>query len=220
MLAKVVGRTLTPAPLPGGEGFTAQAIRVFIGRQLNAWMDDGDTFGGDADLPAQCSGGLAVGDHHLHAANGRQPQRPIERVLDRDIQAVDIDRGIGAAGARSPPGQRRGQPAAGQHDVGLPACRLAPGQALRTQQESPQRLEGGLAHLDAGWRIKSTRLSDSFGVDDFFATHGSDALALFSLDEQGRLHVVSEARALEAKPGWSLTALVAPRDDAPAAATS
>jgi len=74
--------------------------------------------------------------------------------------------------------------------------------------------------LDAGWRIKSTRLSDSFGVDDFFAIHGSDALALFSLDEQGRLHVVSEARALEAKPGWSLTALVAPRDDAPAAATS
>jgi len=74
--------------------------------------------------------------------------------------------------------------------------------------------------LDAGWRIKSTRLSESFGVDDFLATHGADALPLFSLDEQGRVHVVSEVRALEAKPGWALTALVAPREDAPASAAS
>ena len=49
MPAKVVGRTLTPAPLPMGEGFTPQAIRVFIGRQLNAGMDDGDALSGNTD---------------------------------------------------------------------------------------------------------------------------------------------------------------------------
>ncbi len=64
--------------------------------------------------------------------------------------------------------------------------------------------------LDAGWRIKSTRLSASFGLDAFHARHGADALALFSVDEQARLHVVSETRVLETKPGWSLTALVPP----------
>jgi len=65
--------------------------------------------------------------------------------------------------------------------------------------------------LDRGWRIKSTRLSEAFGVDAFLAQHGADALPLFSVDEQDRLHVVSEARALETRPGWSLTALVPPK---------
>jgi NhaP-type Na+/H+ or K+/H+ antiporter len=64
--------------------------------------------------------------------------------------------------------------------------------------------------LDAGWRIKSTRLSETFGLDAFRGTHGADALVLFCVDEQGRLRVASESRRLEAKPGWSLTALVPP----------
>ncbi|RYD15920.1 MAG: sodium:proton antiporter [Lysobacteraceae bacterium] len=64
--------------------------------------------------------------------------------------------------------------------------------------------------LDEGWRIKSTRLSETFGVDAFRKTHGADALVLFCVDEQGRLRVASEARKLEAKPGCSLTALVPP----------
>jgi NhaP-type Na+/H+ or K+/H+ antiporter len=67
--------------------------------------------------------------------------------------------------------------------------------------------------LDQGWRIKSTRLSETFDLAAFLARHGADALALFSVDDQGRVHVVSEARALEAKPGWSLTALVPPPQD-------
>lgn len=68
--------------------------------------------------------------------------------------------------------------------------------------------------LDAGWRVKSTKLSGTFDRDAFFATHGVDALALFALDDQGRLRVADETRTLEAKPGWTLTALVAPRADA------
>ena len=64
--------------------------------------------------------------------------------------------------------------------------------------------------LDEGWRIKSTRLSEAFGLEAFRKTHGADALVLFCVDEQGRLRVASESRKLEAKSGCSLTALVPP----------
>ena len=76
------------------------------------------------------------------------------------------------------------------------------------------------SRLEQGWRIKSTRLSETFGIDAFHAEHGADALPLFSVDEQNRVHVVSDVRTLEVKPGWSLTALVPPRvdSDAPVAA--
>lgn len=67
--------------------------------------------------------------------------------------------------------------------------------------------------LDQGWRTKSTRLSDTFDLAAFHAQHGETALPLFTLDEQGRVHVVSDTRALEARPGRSLTALVPPRPD-------
>jgi len=73
-------------------------------------------------------------------------------------------------------------------------------------------LGGFERRLDEGWRIKSTRLSEAFGLDAFRNTHGADALVLFCLDDQGRLRVASESRRLEAKPGWSLTALVPPVD--------
>ena len=72
--------------------------------------------------------------------------------------------------------------------------------------------------IEAGWRIKSTRLTETFSLDAFFATHGAHALPLFSLDEQGRVRVASESRAIETRPGWSLTALVAPRDESAAQA--
>lgn len=72
--------------------------------------------------------------------------------------------------------------------------------------------------LDQGWRAKSTRLSDSFDLAAFLARHGESSLPLYTLDEQGRVRVVSDTRAPEARPGWSLTALVPPKegDDASA----
>ncbi|MEO7063691.1 MAG: sodium:proton antiporter [Dokdonella sp.] len=74
------------------------------------------------------------------------------------------------------------------------------------------------ARLEQGWRIKSTRLSDTFGIDAFHAEHGVDALPLFSIDENKRVHVVSDLLALEVKSGWSLTALVPPLREASGAA--
>jgi NhaP-type Na+/H+ or K+/H+ antiporter len=69
--------------------------------------------------------------------------------------------------------------------------------------------------LDQGWQVKNTRLSEAFDLAAFLAQHGEEALPLFSLDEQGRVRVVSNTRALETRPGWSLTALVPPKADAP-----
>ena len=68
--------------------------------------------------------------------------------------------------------------------------------------------------LEQGWRTKTTRLSDAFGIDAFRAEHGAGTLPLFSIDEQGRVHVVSETSALATKSGWALTALVPPRTEA------
>lgn len=74
--------------------------------------------------------------------------------------------------------------------------------------------------LQQGWRVKSTRLSDAFGLDAFMATHGSDAIALFSVDDQSRVHVVSDSEPLTVRSGWSLVALVAPRTDGGAVASA
>ncbi|MEO5623621.1 MAG: cation:proton antiporter [Dokdonella sp.] len=67
--------------------------------------------------------------------------------------------------------------------------------------------------FDQDWRIKSTRLSDTFDLDAFHAEHGHDALRLFAVDEQGRVHTASEDRALDIRSGWTLTALVPPRSN-------
>lgn len=69
--------------------------------------------------------------------------------------------------------------------------------------------------LDQGWQVKNTRLSETFDLAAFLAQHGEESLPLFSLDEQGRVRAVSDARALETRPGWSLTELVPPKAEAP-----
>ena len=74
--------------------------------------------------------------------------------------------------------------------------------------------------LDGGWKLKTTKLSETFDRKAFLATHGADAMLLFCVDEQGRLRVFSEHGKLAPKPGWMLTALVPPaetRNGAPAA---
>lgn len=64
--------------------------------------------------------------------------------------------------------------------------------------------------LARGWRIKSTRLSATFGWPDFVAQHGSDSVLLFGVEEKGALRVASTKRALEPMPGWTVIALVPP----------
>jgi len=73
------------------------------------------------------------------------------------------------------------------------------------------------ARFEAGWRIKSTRLGENFGVEQFQAQHGGRALALFAVDETGRLRVAASDRKLDPRPGWQLVALVPPEENTAAA---
>jgi NhaP-type Na+/H+ or K+/H+ antiporter len=91
-----------------------------------------------------------------------------------------------------------------QHDESIRAPRLFGNDVTLTMLED---------RLQQGWRIKTTRLSKAFDLAAFHAEHGADALPLFSVDEQKRTRVATEATPLPTKPGWSLTALVAPRGD-------
>lgn len=89
-----------------------------------------------------------------------------------------------------------------QHDESIRTARLFGHGITRTLLED---------RLDQGWRIKTTRLSRAFDLAAFLAEHGTDALPLFSIDEQGRARIVTETDRLVTKPGWTITALVAPR---------
>jgi hypothetical protein len=66
--------------------------------------------------------------------------------------------------------------------------------------------------LSAGWRIKSTRLSQTFGWSDFIERNGAQAVLLFGMDEKGNLRVASAKRLLEPKAGWSAIALTPPME--------
>ena len=64
--------------------------------------------------------------------------------------------------------------------------------------------------LQAGWRIKSSELGDSFGWPEFLAEHGAEAVLLFGIEANGRLRVANNRRKTEPKPGWKVIALVPP----------
>lgn len=64
--------------------------------------------------------------------------------------------------------------------------------------------------LQAGWRIKSNVLTDTFGWPEFLAQHGADAVLVFGIEPNGRLRVVSNRRKTEPRTGWTVIALVPP----------
>ncbi len=71
--------------------------------------------------------------------------------------------------------------------------------------------------LQAGWRIKTSALTDSFGWPEFLAEHGNDAVLLFGVEPNDRLRVVNNRRKTEPKSGWSVIALVPPERESGAA---
>lgn len=62
--------------------------------------------------------------------------------------------------------------------------------------------------LAEGERMKATRLSAEFTLDDFRAEHGEEALIMFVLDERGRLEIVPADEAPEPESGDTVVALV------------
>ncbi len=74
--------------------------------------------------------------------------------------------------------------------------------------------------LDSGWRIKSTRLSETFDWPKFVEEHGVDFVLLFGIEERGALRVVSSKRDIEPKPGWTVIVLVPAKSIAPPVTTT
>ena len=68
--------------------------------------------------------------------------------------------------------------------------------------------------LAAGWRIRSTRLSPTFGWAQLLDRHGAGSLLLFAVDDKGNLRVASAKRVLEPKAGWTVLVLAPPGEPA------
>jgi NhaP-type Na+/H+ or K+/H+ antiporter len=62
--------------------------------------------------------------------------------------------------------------------------------------------------LERGWRIKLTKLTDTFDWPQFSEQYGSNTVLMFGVEEKGALRVASAKRELEPKPGWTVIALV------------
>ncbi|MFA6229816.1 MAG: sodium:proton antiporter [Rhodanobacter sp.] len=67
--------------------------------------------------------------------------------------------------------------------------------------------------LEQGWRIKLTKLSQTFDWPHFIEKYGSNSVLMFGVEEKGTLRVASAKREIEPKPGWTVIALVAPSDE-------
>ncbi len=62
--------------------------------------------------------------------------------------------------------------------------------------------------LSQGSEIRSTPLTEQYDLDAYREKMGEETLPLFALDPQGKLHWISNRKAPEPGPGWTLTSLV------------
>lgn len=62
--------------------------------------------------------------------------------------------------------------------------------------------------LSQGSEIRSTRLTEQYGLEDYRERMGKDVLPLFALDPEGKLHWLSNRKAPEPGAGWTLSSLV------------
>ena len=88
--------------------------------------------------------------------------------------------------------------------------------ALADRLQAPVLFEETMTHmrfaemLARGWRIKVTRLTETFDWPHFIEQYGSNSLLLFGVDEKNSLRVAVAKRELEPRAGWTVMVLVAP----------
>jgi NhaP-type Na+/H+ or K+/H+ antiporter len=68
--------------------------------------------------------------------------------------------------------------------------------------------------LEQGWRIKLTKLTDTFDWPQFIEQNGSTSVLMFGVEERGVLRIASAKRELEPKAGWTVSVLVPPPETA------
>lgn len=62
--------------------------------------------------------------------------------------------------------------------------------------------------LARGGDIKTTRLTDVFGFEDYLEAHPTKIIPMFAIDARDRIHVFSTERTPQPKAGWSVMSLV------------
>jgi NhaP-type Na+/H+ or K+/H+ antiporter len=82
---------------------------------------------------------------------------------------------------------------------------LRRGKSLFAAEVTYEALQAALA---AGATIKSTNLTESFGMAELRTTHGENFIPLFAIDERERIHVFNVDEAVEPAAGWSVLSLV------------
>lgn len=95
---------------------------------------------------------------------------------------------------------------------------LAPGEAPKQAQslkmQAPALFGDTITHaeierrLQAGWCVKTTRLSEAFGWGDFVAKCPRAPMLLFASNAERQLRFETESLALQPKAGWTVAALV------------
>ncbi len=60
----------------------------------------------------------------------------------------------------------------------------------------------------AGAQVRTTQLTESFGMDQLFATHGEQTVPLFAIDPRERIYVFCAEQTISAEAGWSIISLV------------
>ena len=68
--------------------------------------------------------------------------------------------------------------------------------------------------LEQGWRIKLSKLTDTYDWPQFIEQYGSTSVLMFGVEEKGTLRVASSKRELEPKSGWTVIVLVPPLEPA------
>jgi NhaP-type Na+/H+ or K+/H+ antiporter len=70
------------------------------------------------------------------------------------------------------------------------------------------------AMLGEGGEVRSTRLSDEFGIDEYFKKYFR-AVHLFAINPRGKLIVFTPETDIEARSGWTLISMVPPPSEKP-----
>ncbi|WP_323844960.1 sodium:proton antiporter [Microbulbifer magnicolonia] len=72
-----------------------------------------------------------------------------------------------------------------------------------------------LASLVAkGATIRTTRLTETFTIEDYRETYGNRATRLYALDPQGKIHIYTVSHEFALKADWQIVSLIAPEESA------
>ena len=84
----------------------------------------------------------------------------------------------------------------------------AHGKPLFDDEASYSKLNG---MLEQGARIRATRLTESFGVDEYYREYFKRSTPLFAITPKGKLRVFTAESDFSPESGWTLYALIQPR---------